>query len=158
VAASHRKIPPVENVTISLMARYTLQYIAAPHWQFAKYVFVGVVTFGVNFLTFHMCYAWVNLDYRISVSLAYVITLVSHFLLHRYFTFNAAEQQLFHNVGKYLALLGLNYVITISMAWFVVEILKLSPYFAVIATTAVTACSSFFVMKYFVFKNWSVSS
>lgn len=133
------------------MIRFTLRYILDHRWQLAKFIFVGLLTFGVNFLMFHVFYGLVQLDYRVSVSLAYVITVICHFLLHRFFTFDAAEQQLAHNVGRYLAMLGLNYALTIATAWFVVEVLGLSPYWVVIASTAVTACTSFFVMKYFVF-------
>jgi putative flippase GtrA len=132
-------------------------YIVDHRRQLAKFVFVGFLTFGINFGLFHLFYGLANVDYRISVSLAYVITVVCHFLLHRFFTFDAAGQELVHNVGKYLGMLGLNYLITISMAWFVVAGLGLSPYWGVIAATAATACSSFFVLKYFVFGKSGVS-
>jgi putative flippase GtrA len=135
------------------MIQHTLQYILSHRRQLAKFIIVGLLTFGINFSMFHLFYALGDLDYRISVSLAYGITVVSHFLLHRFFTFDAAGQQLFRNLGKYLAMLVLNYGITIAMAWFVVEVIGLSPYFGVIASTAATACSSFFVMKYFVFEK-----
>lgn len=139
------------------MIRYTLRYILDHREQLAKFIFVGLLTFGVNFLTFHLFYGVGKVDYRISVSIAYAITVICHFTLHRFFTFDAAEQQLVHNVGKYLAMLGLNYMITIATAWFVVEILGLSPYLGVIASTGATACTSFFVMKYFVFGRAEVS-
>lgn len=139
------------------MIHYTLRYILEHRRQLAKFVFVGLLTFAINFSMFHVFYGLAKLDYRISVSIAYVITVVCHFLLHRFFTFDAAGQQLVHNLSKYLAMLGLNYLITLSMAWFVVEMLRLSPYFGVVASTAATACSSFFVMKYFVFGKSGVS-
>jgi putative flippase GtrA len=135
------------------MIRHTLHCIVEHRWQLARFVFVGLLTFGINFSMFHLFYGLARIDYRISVSIAYAITVVCHFSLHRFFTFDAAEQQLAHNAGKYLAMLVLNYVITISMAWFVVEILGLSPYLGVVASTAATACTSFFVMKYFVFRK-----
>lgn len=139
------------------MIRHALRYILDHRWQLTKFAVVGVLTFGVNFLMFHLFYGLAGVDYRVSVSLAYVITVVSHFMLHRFFTFEAAEQALAHNVGRYLAMLCLNYAITITTAWFVVEALGLSPYFGVIASTAATACTSFFVMKYFVFGRLGVS-
>lgn len=138
------------------MIRHVLRYIVDHRQQLAKFVFVGLLTFGINFSMFHLFYGVGEIDYRISVSLAYVITVVCHFLLHRFFTFEAAGQELAHNVGKYLAMLGLNYGITITTAWCVVEVLGLSPYFGVIASTAATACTSFLVMKYFVFGKTGV--
>jgi putative flippase GtrA len=139
------------------MIRFALRYIVDHRWQLTKFVVVGVLTFGVNFLMFHLFYGLGKLDYRVSVSLAYAITVLCHFSLHRFFTFEAAEQQLVHNAGRYVAMLGLNYAITLSMAWFVVEVLNLSPYFGVVGSTLATAGTSFFVMKYFVFRKSEAS-
>src|SRR5687768_1861896 len=115
------------------MIRHAINYIVDHRRQLAKFVCVGFLTFGINFGIFHLFYGLAKLDYRVSVSIAYVITVVCHFSLHRFFTFSAGEQQLVHNVGKYLGMLGLNYLITISMAWFVVAVLGLSPYWGVVA-------------------------
>jgi len=133
------------------MLRYVLRYAYEHRVQLAKFTLVGITTFGINFLAFHLFYGVAGLDYRVAVSFAYVITVVSHFLLHRFFTFRAGEQQLIHNAGKYLLMLALNYAITVTVAWVVVEVIRISPYFGVIASTGVTALTSFFVMKYFVF-------
>jgi putative flippase GtrA len=50
-------------------------------------------------------------------------------------------------------MLAVNYGITLSIVGLLVEVVKLSPYIGVIASTAATASTSFFVMKYFVFKS-----
>jgi putative flippase GtrA len=157
LVAGNRQIPHAKNLAAVFMIRHTLQYILDHRWQLAKFIFVGVLTFGINFLMFHLFYGVAQLDYRISVSIAYMITVICHFSLHRFFTFNAGEQTLAHNAGKYVAMLGLNYAITLSMAWFVVEALKVSPYWGVIASTLATAGTSFFVMKYFVFDKRGTS-
>lgn len=139
------------------MVRFTLRYLLEHRWQLAKFILVGGITFGIKLSMVYVFYGLGKLDYRVSVSLAYWITVICHFLLHRFFTFEAADQQMVHNLGKYLAMLGLNYAITLLMAWFVVEVLGLSLYYSVVADTAVTAITSFFVMKYFVFKRSEVS-
>ncbi len=133
------------------MIRFASRYIAIHRGQLAKFAFVGVVTFGINLFMFHLFYGLAHFDYRFSVSLAYLLTVISHFVLHRFFTFNAAEQPLVHNAGKYCAMLGLNYTITVTIVWVIVRFMGRSPYFGVIVSTAVTASTSFFVMKYFVF-------
>lgn len=136
---------------MSAMIDAVLHYARTHRAQITKFVVVGLITFGINFMMFHVFYGGFGLDYRISVSLAYVITVISHFLLHRFFTFEAGEQQMVQNVSRYTAMLVLNYGITVFAAWFVVELLRVSPYWSVIASTMATACTSFFVMKYFVF-------
>jgi putative flippase GtrA len=132
---------------------YGLRYVLTHRVQLAKFIFVGLVTFGINFSSFHLFYAVIALDYKAAVSIAFVITVVSHFLLHRAFTFEATDQALVHHTWKYFVMLGLNYSISLTVVWFTVEIAKISPYFGVVASTLATACVSFFLMKYFVFEE-----
>ncbi|MBI3774085.1 MAG: GtrA family protein [Gammaproteobacteria bacterium] len=137
--------------SLALTLRFGLCYLSEHRIQLVKFISVGLVTFGINFSFFHLFYGLLHLDYKIAVSFAYLITVASHFLLHRVFTFEAAGQHLGHNTGKYVVMLVLNYTITVMVAWFVVEVLRVSPYVGVIASTAATASTSFFLMKYFVF-------
>ena len=111
------------------------------------------MTFGIYISSFHLFYGLFSLDYKIAVSLAYLVTVICHFLLHRVFTFSAGEQYLMHNAGKYLVMLALNYAIAMTVVWLVVEVVGVSPYIGVVASTAATASASFFIMKYFVFRS-----
>lgn len=117
-------------------------------WRFGL---VGILTFGVNFLSFSLFFGLLHAGYQLAVSLAYVVTVCFHFFLNKVFTFGAAAQKFHRNLLRYVAMLGLNYVITITASWITVEVVGASPYWAVVASTAGTALSSFFVMKYFVF-------
>jgi len=135
------------------MLRHALRYVTEHRLQLAKFVFVGVVTFGINFSCFHLFFGVVGLDYRIAVSLAYLITVACHFMMHRVFTFDAADRALFHHTWKYVVMLALNYAISLTVVWICVEVAKISPYFGIVASTFATACVSFFVMKHFVFEG-----
>jgi putative flippase GtrA len=136
------------------MLQHALRYLAEHRIQLAKFVIVGFATFGINFLLFHLFYRVLfQWDYRIAVSMAYVITVMCHFSLHRIFTFRAAGQQIAHNAGKYLLMLAVNYGITLTVVWLAVEVARWSPYIAVIVSTAATASMSFFLMKYVVFNS-----
>jgi putative flippase GtrA len=135
-----------------MLAR-TIDYVATHRIQLARFVFVGFLTFGINISCFHFFYGLLAFDYKVAVSIAYAVTVISHFLLHRFFTFAAADQALIHHTWRYLLMLGLNYVLSIAVVCATVEIAKIAPYFGVVASTAVTAVTSFFVMKYFVFSE-----
>jgi putative flippase GtrA len=135
------------------MLTRAFEYLVTHRLQLAKFVFVGLATFGIYISCFHFFYGLIQFDYKVAVSLAYAITVASHFLLHRFFTFAAGEQALIHHTWRYLLMLGLNYVLSISVVWVTVEVARISPYFGVVASTAVTAFTSFFVMKYFVFSD-----
>jgi putative flippase GtrA len=135
------------------MIRYALNYLVEHRTQIAKFISVGFLTFGINFSTFHVFFGVCNWNYRLAVSLAYIITVVSHFSLNRIFTFNANQQPFVHNLRRYLYMIAINYAITLSIMGLVVDLAGLSPYLGVVASTAATASSSFFLMKYFVFKG-----
>jgi len=135
------------------MLEHLKRYVVEHRIQLAKFLTVGLITFGINFFSFHIFFGIAGWDYRIAVSLAYVITVTSHFCLNRFFTFSASEQPIFHNVGKYLLLLPLNYGVTLAVVGVVVELAGLSPYLGVIASTLATSSVSFFVLKHFVFKS-----
>lgn len=133
--------------------RYVLNYLIEHRVQIVKFISVGILTFGIYFLTFHVFFGVCSWNYRLAVSLAYIITVVSHFWMNRIFTFNANEQQIVNNLGRYLFMLAINYAITLTIMGLVVDLAGLSPYLGIVASTATTASSSFFLMKYFVFKG-----
>jgi putative flippase GtrA len=137
------------------MLRHIIQYALAHRAQLAKFTVVGFLVFGIYVGCFHVFYRIVGLDYKVAVSLWYVVAVACHFLLHRFFTFGAAEQDLVHHTWKYLLMLGLNYGVSLGVVWIAVEVVRISPYFGLVASTGVTAGISFFMMKHFVFDEGS---
>ncbi len=133
----------------------TLNYLIMHHLQIIKFIVVGVITFFINLCFFHLFFGILKFNHQTAISFSYVITVMSHFMLHRVFTFKIKNQFIAGNAVKYLGMLMLNYMITLTAMWLVVNIAKYSPYYGVVASTGLTAFTSFFVMKYFVFKNRS---
>ncbi len=133
------------------MIKYTLTFLKSHKIQLTKFVAVGLISFCVYFSFFHLCYGVARIDYKLAASLAYIITVISHFLLHRAFTFGARAQKMVHGIWKYLLMLAFNYLTMLTVMWIFVDIIEGSPYLAVIVSTAFTSLFNFFVMKYFVF-------
>jgi putative flippase GtrA len=144
-----------ETVGMVMVSR-VITYVVAHFGELCRFGVVGVVTFGINFLLFSLFFGLLHADYRVAVSLAYVITVCCHFTLNKVFTFDATSDRLRQSAFRYGLLLGLNYTIALSTTWLTVAAIGASPYFGVIAATAGTATSSFFVMKYFVFGSSTV--
>jgi putative flippase GtrA len=128
------------------------KFIIANFWYIFRFGIVGVATFLINFSSFHVFYDTFKTPYLAAASLAYFVTVVSHFLANKYFTFAAGAQPVGHNVPRYLAMLALNYLITVASSSTVVEIFHASPYWGVVVATFFTAFSSYVLMRYFVFK------
>lgn len=127
-----------------------LDYLREHMWQIVRFVVVGGLTFALYFLLFRVLYGTIGFGYKAAISLAYIVTVCCHFLLHRSFTFGVSRRMSIH-LGRYGAMLVLNYLTTLAVMWTVVELLRISPYWGPLASTGVTAASSFFVMKHFVF-------
>jgi putative flippase GtrA len=141
-------------VSVGVRLDSTLAYVRTHRGEIARFVLVGAATFALNFVTFHVAFALFGFGYKMATSVAYAVTVTVHFLLNRFFTFNAGDSGIGMHAGRYALMLLLNYGITLAIVWFVVEVLRISPYYGPVAATAATALSSFFVMKYFVF-GWS---
>lgn len=140
------------------MYKSGLNYVILHHKQLIRFILIGVLTFLVNFVSFHIAYANLKLNSTLSASLAYFVTVVAHFCLHRGVTFRANEQKIIVNISRYVFLLLISYLNVLVVMTIVVSYLKLSPYIGLFLQTASSFFISFFVMKYFVFcKKLSVS-
>lgn len=122
----------------------------------ARFGFVGIITFALNYFLVWLLYGVAALDYRIAISIAYIVAVVAHFLLNRAFTYRVQVSSILSQVSNYTGMLIFNYFITIIVTMCTVELYGLAPYWGVVFATIANAVSSFIVMKYFVFCNWRI--
>lgn len=131
-----------------------ISYIIKNRDLIVRFGLVGVITFGVNYFFVWLFYGVLTLDYRIAVSIAFVVTVIVHFILSRTVTYKAnAVSQIVHHIWKYGVMLAINYMINLWVSIIVVEVCGLTTYLGVVFATAITMGSSFFLMKYFVFSS-----
>ena len=117
-----------------------------------RFGLVGITTFIINYFFVWLFYGVLVLDYRIAISIAFIITVIIHFVLNRTFTYKATTNSLItHHIWKYGIMLTINYTTNLLIAIIAVGMCGLTPYFAVIFATIIIASSNFFLMKYFVF-------
>jgi putative flippase GtrA len=119
----------------------------------ARFGLVGIITFALNYFLVWLFYGVAALDYRIAVSMAYVFSVVAHFLLNRTFTYKAQGLSILGHVSKYMGMLIFNYLLTMIVTMCTVELCGLVPYWGIVFATAANALSSFMLMRYFVFYN-----
>ena len=130
-----------------------VKYIRVNFWVLFRFGIVGMMTFLINIGSFRVFFDTFKLPYLGAASLAYFVTVFCHFLANKFFTFSAHGQSMSHNLPRYLAMLLINYLITILSSWVVVELVRASPYWGVVVATVGTAISSYTLMKYFVFTH-----
>lgn len=109
----------------------------------------AVLYFGLLALFLHY---W-RMDYRFAVTIAYIISVGFHFLSNRRFTFDAQQHSAFVQLARYLILVGLSYVLTISIVAFVVERMKVDVMWAVAAAVAATTVIGFLASRYWIFRT-----
>jgi putative flippase GtrA len=115
-----------------------------------KFLIVGFVTLILNFSLVFLLDKLLQLNYKLSITIAYLLTLIAHFMLNRTFTFEIYYFDWAHLI-KYLLLPLINFIISFLTAIFVVEILHLPPYYSVFFATSFCAVISYTFMKYFLF-------
>jgi len=87
------------------------------------------------------------------VSLAYVLAVVIHFLGNRHFTFKSFQQPVSQQIPRYLVLAVINYFVTISAMYAVVEIFHYSPYLGIIFGIGGTVITGYLLSRFWIFKR-----
>jgi len=118
-------------------------------------VFLGVGTFSavVNLLSFGFFWHYAHLNYQVSVSIAYVLSVLVHFILNRYVTFGDYSTTFLPQIQRYLIMLATNYLITLLIVQLVVELLHFSPYAGIIGAIGCTVSISYFMSRFWIFNS-----
>lgn len=119
-----------------------------------RFLCVGILTYLLNNGLFYLFNSFLSVQYQASLSFAYLITVICHFLIHKYITFEDKQaKKIPLNIFKYLIMLLINYLIVFSIVSIFVETVKIAPYWGLLVSTIFTATISFTVMNHFVFKK-----
>ena len=129
-----------------------ISYFRNNFTSITRFLSIGLLTFFINIIFLYTFYDLFKLDYKISISISYVIGMMMQFQLNKKYTFQV-NQFKFKYILKYLNLPIINYIQTILISLLIVGYFNYTPYFSVIVSTAVSALISYFYMKNFVFNN-----
>lgn len=120
--------------------------------SFIRFGIVGGVTAAIYFIVMWVAYSFVELDYMLSVSVAYVFSTGFHFFANKYFTFRSPDGGCVGQILRYLVMWLVNYFVTIFVVWFVVGRYFMSPYFGVLVSVFFTMVTGYILGRYWVFK------
>lgn len=113
---------------------------------------VGVLSAIIYFLVFALFYDVIHINYKVAVTIAYMASVILHFLANRSFTFKDRNGTLSLHLMKYLFVLLTNYCITLLIVSYVVGSLLLSPYIGILISIITTASSGYLLLRFWVFK------
>jgi putative flippase GtrA len=119
----------------------------------AIFLMVGMLTAAVYFFVFSILWKLLNIDYRVSVSIAYVLSVTFQFFTNRKVTFKSHGNNLFRQMLKYVVMLALNYIITITVVEFTVRFLLLSPYLGVVFSVGITVITGYLLSRLWIYKS-----
>ena len=121
--------------------------------KFLIYLSVGGATFIIYMAFIALAVEILNSDYRVGVSVAYLFAVTFHFFANRTFTFRAANLSLVDQSIRYIAILILNYLITLMMVSFCVGNLGFSPYIGAFFAIVLTVGVGYFASNFWVFRE-----
>ena len=125
-------------------------YARAHAAQLAHFVLIGACLAALN-LAFLYCFrTLLHLPDPIAVTAMYILGAVPHFIYHRCITYRAQDRPLRPQGLRYVVMVLSNFVIMQLMVNLASRV-SISPYVAVMGSTACTMVASFLVMTHIVF-------
>lgn len=116
-----------------------------------KFLTVAIGTVSVYFFVMIVLLNIIQVKYTVSISGAYMAGAIFNFFANRKFTFNAQHKHIKIQTIRYIILLLINYLLTLIVAQFVVEILSLSAYIGAMLAIVCTAIVTYFSLGLWVF-------
>lgn len=116
-----------------------------------KFGLVGVSTAAIYFLV--MCFAdlILGVSYTWSISTAYFLSTIFHFLANRSFTFSVTHDRYDDQIVRYIVVCLINYMITLVVVKLCVELFGFSHYIGVCVSVLFTVFSGYGLGRYWVF-------
>jgi putative flippase GtrA len=115
---------------------------------------VGALSALTNFMCFTLFWKLVGLNYQLAVSIAYVISVLVHYIGNRNLTFKSTgENNLLSQLAKYLMLVIFNYCITLIVMHITVKKLLLSPFLGIIFAIGVTVMNGYLLSYFWIFRS-----
>lgn len=126
-------------------------YVIANKRSILFFLFVGALATVVNLASFTLFWKFIKLNYQIALSVAYVLSVIVHFVANRGLTFQGRHIHFLRQMPRYLAMLFINYLITLGVTRMVVEVMHITPYMGILLAIGVTMNTSYFMLRYWVF-------
>ncbi|MHB1947163.1 MAG: GtrA family protein [Gammaproteobacteria bacterium] len=128
------------------------KFIAKNKSSILSFSLVGLLTAAIYFSLFTLLWKILNVNYNIAISIAYLIAIVFYFFTNRHFTFKSNLHPMQGQAFKFLGMVIINYLVTLSVVHSSVELLTLPPYIGMILAIGTTTILSYLIAKFWVFK------
>ena len=117
-----------------------------------RYLIVGGVTAVVDMSFLAILFYGFQLQRQVSVTIAYVFGVMVHFTLNRNFTFRASNVFIIRQIGRYLIILIISYLLTVSVIEIGVNLFTLPILFVKAAAIVITFWVGYVLNRLWVFR------
>lgn len=121
--------------------------------RFLKFGVVGAATAAIYFLILAFHLEVLRFSYTLSVSVAYIVSVVFQFIANRLFTFGTEKRSVLTQLPRYLVLLFINYLLTILIVRFVVDKIGWTAYHGVLVAVPFIMITGYSLSKFWVYKR-----
>ena len=123
--------------------------------QTGSYIFFGILTTVVNFISYLLFTTLMGFDYRIGASLAWILSVVFAYFTNKFFVFEAEGTKGIRLIKEFLSFLfyrTLSYFIDLLSIIILVERLNVLDTLSKIIASAIVAIFNYFASKYLIFR------
>jgi putative flippase GtrA len=122
------------------------------------YLVVGGLTSIIYFGFIAVCVGLLNMSYPIGIGVAYALAVSFHFFANRNFTFRSTTANIFSQGLRYVIVLILNYLLTLSTAYALEKWLGFPQWLAAASAIVTPIIVGYFFLKLWVFRTKEVSN
>jgi putative flippase GtrA len=116
------------------------------------YAVVGFFNTLLYILMFQLLWKILYLNYRFAVTGAYLVSVIFHFSTNRIITFQSGQGKLYHQIPRYIAMIVINYLITIAVVEVTVGVMLRSPNVGMLCAVVITVITGYLLSKHWVFQ------
>jgi len=123
-----------------------------------SYLVFGVATTIVNILVFFLCKDVLGIDYKISNTIGWFLSVLFAFFTNKYFVFASNHEDFGSFVREMLLFYWyriLSFVVDMALMILMIEVLHISEFWAKMVTQVAVVVLNYFFSKFFIFKKKS---
>lgn len=124
--------------------------------EIINYLVFGILTTLVNIISYWLFTTIFNVDYRISTTIAWFISVVFAFITNKIFVFNSKGLDVKTILSEFMSFLFfriLSYIIDLGMMIVLVEWIKMNDLVAKILANIIVVIVNYVASKYYIFRS-----
>jgi putative flippase GtrA len=128
--------------------------LSAEAFRLIRFIIIGSFNTAAGY-GFYAAYLYIGISYIIAGTLSYVTSIIFNYFVTKRFVFDQPTHK--YTFIFYIAYTVFLYCFSIVLLWLLVNVFKLDPYMAGLASIPINAIVSFIILRGFVFRQRNVN-